>query len=401
VSNSLAIAAVTSTLRNLIVQGLADDGSVADTVFTTQPLDKARTGSTNQLNLFLYQTLPNAAWANHDLPPARNGEAGWPPLSLDLHYLLTAYGRDDDDVWGHHVLGRAMGLLHDNPVLDPTAIQASLADNDLDLQPERVRITALPLTLDELAKMWTAFQTQFRVSAGYRVSVVLIQSALPIRTPLPVLDRGAVAAGTLDPPYPALSKLVPPSGNPSARLGDVVTLTGSHLAGDAVTVNLGVPGLPAPQPLAPMPGAGDRTIRVTLPDGPPQGDWPVGVYSVSVTVTTASDVRQTNQLPLAIAPRVASITPDPAARDAAGAVSLTVQCFPNVAPRQRAELLVGDRSIIAADHPAATGSLTFGIPAAPVGRWPVRLRVDGIDSLLVDRTTVPPSFDASQQVTIT
>ena len=85
----------------------------------------------------------------------------------------------------------------------PRAIQASLADNDLDLQPERVRITALPLSLDELAKMWTAFQTQYRVSAGYRVSVVLIQSALPIRAPLPVLDRGAVADATLDTAVPS------------------------------------------------------------------------------------------------------------------------------------------------------------------------------------------------------
>ena len=246
-SNSLAISAVTSTLRNMLAQGLADDGTVADTVFTTQPLDKARNGTTNQLNLFLYQTLPNAAWANHDLPPAHNGEAGWPALSLDLHYLLTAYGRDDDDVWGHHVLGRAMGVLHDNPVLDPAAIRAALADNDLDLQPERVRITGLPLTLDELSKLWTAFQTQFRVSAGYRVSVVLIQSAQPIRAPLPVLDRGAAAQGNLDPPYPALFAASPPSDNPSARFGDLVTLTGAHLTGDSVTVNLSVPGLADPE----------------------------------------------------------------------------------------------------------------------------------------------------------
>jgi hypothetical protein len=30
----------------------------------------------------------------------------------------------------------------------------------------------------------------------------------------------------------------------------------------------------------------------------------------------------------------------------------------------------------------------------------VRLRVDGVDSLLVDRSTDPPTFDASQSVTV-
>jgi hypothetical protein len=294
-----------------------------------------------------------------------------------------------------------MGVLHDNPVLDPAAIRAALADNDLDLQPERVRITGLPLTLDELSKLWTAFQTQFRVSAGYRVSVVLIQSAQPIRAPLPVLDRGAAAQGNLDPPYPTLLAASPPFDSPSARFGDVVTLTGAHLTGDSVVVNLAVPGLANPEDLPLDPAATDRQIQVTLPDGPAQATWPVAMYSLSVTVTTGPDTRQTNQLPLAVGPRITSITPNPAARDPAGTISLTVACFPNVGPRQRAELLLGDRSVLAQPPAAATASLVFNVANAPAGKWPVRLRVDGIDSLLVDRATAPPTYDPSQQVTVT
>ena len=75
-SNSLAIAAVTATLRNLLVAGFAGDGAVADTAFTTQPPDKARSGTTNQLNLFLYQTTPNAAWRNQSMPHVKPGESG-------------------------------------------------------------------------------------------------------------------------------------------------------------------------------------------------------------------------------------------------------------------------------------------------------------------------------------
>ena len=46
-------------------------------------------------------------------------------------------------------------------------------------QIERVRITPQPLSVDELSKLWTAFQTHFRISAAYQVSVVLIESTRP------------------------------------------------------------------------------------------------------------------------------------------------------------------------------------------------------------------------------
>ena len=65
---------------------------------TTLPLDKARgNNNNNQLNLFLYQIARNAAWSNRDIPQqVKPGETGVPPLALNLYYLVTAYGRDDD-----------------------------------------------------------------------------------------------------------------------------------------------------------------------------------------------------------------------------------------------------------------------------------------------------------------
>src|SRR5438034_2772333 len=111
-SNPLAIPAVTATLRNLLTQ-LTTEPELNDTTVTTQPLDRARTnGNTaNQLNLFLYQALPNAALRNMDMPrQVKPGETGMPPLALNLYYLLTAYGRDNDTQrpFSHHLLGRAM-----------------------------------------------------------------------------------------------------------------------------------------------------------------------------------------------------------------------------------------------------------------------------------------------------
>ena len=52
---------------------------------------------TNVLNFFLYQVTPNLGWRNADLPSRENGgsRTTYPPLALDLHYLLTAYGSQD------------------------------------------------------------------------------------------------------------------------------------------------------------------------------------------------------------------------------------------------------------------------------------------------------------------
>jgi hypothetical protein len=172
-SNSLAIAAVTATLRYLLDRGL--NAEVPGTRLTTRPPDKARDGqSGNQVNLFLYQTLPNAAWRNLALP----GNPGPPPLALNLHYLLSAYGQNEDDPepTSHHLLGLAMRILHDHAVLDPAVIRAALPGNDLHEQAERVRVTPQPLSLEEMSKLWSTFQTPYRLAVAYEVSVVLIAS---------------------------------------------------------------------------------------------------------------------------------------------------------------------------------------------------------------------------------
>ena len=39
-------------------------------------------------------------------------------------------------------------------------------------------------------------------------------------------------------------------------------------------------------------------------------------------------------------------------------------------------------------------------PPLPAGSQPSRLRIDGVDSWLIDRTQTPPVFDASQAITV-
>ncbi len=409
-SNSLAIAAVTATLRNLLQQGLTAD--LPDASVTTKPLDKARNSNDNgnQVNLFLYQAEPSPAWRNMDMPrQVKPGETGLPPLGLNLYYLITAYGQNDDDTFSQRLLGRVMSIFHDHSLLGSAEIKAAteteLPESDLHEQVERVRITSQPLSLDEMSKLWTGFQIQYRLSTTYQISVVLIESTCPAKTPLPVLtrgsdDEGVAAQADLTPPFPTLESVGLPNNQPSGRLGDALTLSGYHLVGDSVVVRFMSRRLTQAIEVSPLAGGTATEITVQLPDEP--ANWPAGFYTLAAVVSRAGQPdRTTNELPLSLAPGIVDITPNPAARDGSCNVTLTVTCNPEVRPEQRAALLLGNREILAGAHPAQTNTLQFLVTDAPPGEHFVRLRVDGVDSMLVDRTVTPPVFDETQKVTIT
>jgi hypothetical protein len=416
-SNPLAIAAVTATMRNLLTRGIRADPDLDDTTVTMLPVDRARPdgAAANQLNVFLYHMLPSPAWRNMDMPTrVRNGETGVPPLALNLYYLITAYGRNNDAElpFSHQLLGRAMSVLMDHPLLGADEIKAALPNNDLWQQIERIRFTLQPLPQDELSKLWTGFQTGFRLSMAYEATVVLIESGASIKAPLPVLkrrfdDRGATVQASLAPPYPTLTGLILP--HPEAYLvpGDTLLLQGSQLLGDGATVNFANPNLNAPIPVkVELPGTEDE-ISVVIPDAPAK--WVAGFYTLTVTVTRKGDpapanqvaantVRTTNALSVALAPRITSALPL-ALRAAKGVTKVTVQSKPELRPGQRVALLLDDREIAAPDRAKQSNQTTFDVANATANTsFRMRLRVDGVDSPIIDWTKSPPAFDDNSRV---
>jgi len=425
-SNYLAIAAVTATLRNLLERGIGTEPDMNDINVTTLPLDKAREGiTTNQVNLLLYQTAVNGAWRNQDLPGpghATSAGAGRPPLPLTLHYLLTAFGSGNNDgVRAQQVLGRAMSILHDHALLGPQEIQEALPGNDLAEQLERVRITLNPTSLEEISKLWTAFQSEYRLSVAYEASVVLIESTLPVAAPLPVLRRGAedrgviVVVGAL----PRIDQVRLPGPEPTVELGDRLTFIGRNLAGDSVQVLLRHPLVDRPFERRPLEGSEPGKLIVALPapgdptsDNSPAARWPAGFYTVTVvTGRTGEPDRRSNQAALALRPRLLERSPPQIA--AGQPATLTLTCRERVRPEQRAVLLFGDREV-PADHvalppgtePAPTRVLRFTFTAPPLpGTDPVdyvlRLSVDGVHSSPVEPGARPPRFAAGQKLTVT
>ncbi len=409
-SSPSAVAAVTLTVQAILTNGVTSDPDLSDTTVTILPPDKARgNNNANQLNLFLYQILPNAAWRNMNVPAQlKPGETGTPPLALTLHYLLTAFGRDNDTnlPFGHHLLGKAMSVLYDHPLLGPDEIRAATAvalpGNDLDKQVERVRITLQPMTLEEISRLWTGLVTQYRLSVGYEISVTLIDSTQSRRTPLPVLTRGPGDTGiqsqanTLS-PLPTLNSISYPNSQTCARLGDVLTLTGSNLDGTSIGVVFNHPLWSSSVEVAPEPGPTPTRVDVKVPNSP--AAWPAGFYTVTVLVQRPGETyrRSTNQLSFPLAPRI-SIAP---ASAPGPSVTYTVSTAPEVWPDQFAALLLGDQELVAPSHPSQSATLTFNAQNLVAGDYFVRLRVDGVDSILIDQSVSPPVFDQTQKVKVT
>src|SRR5262245_62047134 len=420
-SNALAIAGVTAVIRDLLDSGMIDQDvtdsmgqGVAVTAVAPDSIALEGTDAKPQLNVFLHQVTPNAAWRNVGQPArdARGTRLSNPPLALDLHYLVTAYGTTD--LQAEVLLGYAMQLLHETPVLTRDAIRTALnppnapVDGgglpsvyqalraaDLADQYEQIKITHAPMNTEEMSKLWSAPQAHYRPTSAYHVSVVLIEATRAARSaPLPVLTRDIQARPDLMPAFPTLESIAPPSAQLAAQLGDLLTLTGHHLDGSNHRLILTLPRLHVERTIMAAATATASKVEFVLPNVP--ADYPAGTWLAALQVVRPGETqpRVSNQLPLAIAPRITSLTSPPQkfTPDGNGTAAVTLSCSPQVQPSQRASLLLGSLEVLADAHLAATPNLAFTVLDAPIGVYYVRLRIDGIDSELVNRAAKPPVY---------
>src|SRR5579863_5588420 len=134
-SNALGISAVSAVLQSLFNtvfnQPSSPLGSVLVSAVAPDIVQTSISGSSSaqlRVNLFLHQVTPNSAWRNMSLPsmgPDGTTRLTSPSLALDLHYLLTAYAAQDTEA--EALLGYAILMLHENPILPRSEIRSALA----------------------------------------------------------------------------------------------------------------------------------------------------------------------------------------------------------------------------------------------------------------------------------
>lgn len=420
-STALAIAGVTATLRDLLNDGLIN-GNVAAVLGSTVtvsalPPDRIGSGSgapPTQLNLFLHQVTPNPAWRNLGLP-SRTAAAGErrsnPPLALDLHYLLTAFG--GEDLHAEILLGYGMQLLHENPVLRSEAVRAALdpgptvsaslppalralSDCGLADQVEQVRITLATLGSEEMSRLWSAINSHYRPSAAYVASLVLIEATAPVSAPLPVLDRVIAVTPTVGPSTPTIISAAGPGGIPAAAAGDTIVVVGGAFGAGPFTAQFEDRKTGERASLPAVVGSAPGTLEVALAAALP-ANLRVGLLALAVENAAG---RRSNAVGLVLRPAITALPGAPVARNGAGDAIINITIAPPVGEGQTIRLVLGDREIEPPAFVVPAASFAFLVEDAVPGTYLVRIRIDGYDSEIIDRTVTPPVFLAAATVTI-
>jgi hypothetical protein len=265
-SASTAIGMVSASLRNLLVGEM--HLSPAPDVTVLAPDEP---GSNRRVNLFLYKLVENPYLKNQDftVAPGTPNRLIPPPLSLSLFYLLTPYAPNDPltgNATAHQILGEAMRVLYENPVVPTTYLDAGLTE-----AREHIQIASNTFDPEELSRIWTTFSQPFRLSVLYEVSTVQLDRSAQSQRPLPNRVRQVGVPEVRAPLNPPAVTGMSPASGPA---GTVLTFTGANLAGWRASVVLLDRALLAGEPLT-----GD-TFTANVP-----ADLAPGFYDVRVDVS--------------------------------------------------------------------------------------------------------------------
>jgi hypothetical protein len=178
----MVLAAVSSGIRRILWNSFAADPTVRPLIGTEEaivfsnPTETAR-DSANRVSLWLYLIAENEFIKN--APPQRITDTTeqFPPLALDLYYLLTPFGPSGEaDLL---IIGRAMQALYDSARTTLIDTSAGVAED--------LGISLFRRTLDELSRVWEALQEPYRLSVCYQVRLTRIDSTIST-TGQPVLE---------------------------------------------------------------------------------------------------------------------------------------------------------------------------------------------------------------------
>jgi hypothetical protein len=410
-SNALAIATVTETLKNVLTNALPASLVNSAQVTVLRP-DASTNLPPHGVNIFLYQVTPNPSWRNADLPTRKSDGSltRRPQVALDLHYLISFYG-DDAHFEQQRLLGTVARALHAAPTLDRATVKATegetlggnrIFDSNLSNQVDLVRLTPINFSLEEMSKLWSFFlKTDCVLSLAYMATIVLIETddpppadALPVLNPcIMAVPFSLSVIDTIEPQAFALSSPGP----------DKITLQGEGFSGDNV-VTFTTPGRTEPIFGTPDPDSTNDSLVVTLPSGLRPG---VNTVQLTQSAPVASPpecsphvLSQSNAAAFVILPTVISVGP----LSPPGPLMAVVS--PPVGPQQQVFLVLNQLTgsppsgpqafLLPADpHDTETDTFSFNTTfpdpspsdptntvSVPQGTYLARVRVDTAESRL-------------------
>lgn len=392
-SNTLAIAVTTAVIESRIRTLYTDGGLSGLNVEARLPRgDEPDDGTYLQA----YRIAPNPTLRGLDLPTRRpdGTVVQRPRLAIDIDYAVAFVG-DAATYMTERMAGLVLTDFHANPELTTTEIQDYLtglaADHplrnaDLGDQLERVKLTVLPLSLEDLSRVWgLGNQSWYALTVAFHASVIILDADVQPTAGLPVLTTGIHVTPTVGPRITAIESserslaVAVLDATPAESLvvrghdlrssstwlrigGELVEVPDSAFVADGIELPL-VPALSVPAGVTSV----EVLHRVAL--GSPPDPWRVAAVS--------------NSLPVTLLPTV-SLPPSPVTTAATpGSIDVRLFVAPPPGPEQDVTLLLDRVAGSPPVHASSSlrrfdaGQLVFTLPRPAPGTYLVRLRIDG------------------------
>ncbi len=182
-----AIAAMGLAIRGLLTDAAASSAFPDARFELYQAPDFRKPQDGIGISIFLYRVSANTTRRNVPPRTGPDGKRHKPPLPLDLHYMLTPWAPNADIQ--HRLLGWAMRVMDDTPILPSALINAFDSGSDTFRSDETLEVVLDPLSLQDLNFLLEVMEPKIQPLATYTVRRVDIESTIELVEGQPVQTR--------------------------------------------------------------------------------------------------------------------------------------------------------------------------------------------------------------------
>lgn len=127
-----------------------------------------------QLSLYLYNIELAGEHKRTQMVKMSNGKTAYPPMALNLYYLLTAYSGSEEfnkSSDEHKILGSAIRVLYDNQIISGSVLKGHLSGSN-----QKIHMEFKNLSYDEMMRIWNFNDVPYNLSVAYKVGPIFIES---------------------------------------------------------------------------------------------------------------------------------------------------------------------------------------------------------------------------------
>jgi hypothetical protein len=184
-SDYSALRRVSTTLQALLKQSFLADPALnplfagTHVVSLETPKEMRKAPPENGLSLWLYLIQRDPFLTNRPAERVDATHIRFPPLPMDLHYLITPI--TDDPETEQLIMGKVLEVFYERADLMPDPAFPELQDE--------LRISLEPLDLESITRVWTALEEPYQLCASYLVQAVNVSPGEAPAATSPVLEK--------------------------------------------------------------------------------------------------------------------------------------------------------------------------------------------------------------------